>query len=102
MKPNWSRTTLPPTSDRKCSNCGITETPEWRRGPDGQRSLCNACGLHFAKVIRKSSLHTGILTAPSSATTAASSASISTIIGTPSGGESDPLSILAWASTQIR
>ncbi|CAE6341005.1 unnamed protein product [Rhizoctonia solani] len=28
-----------------CHSCEISETPEWRRGPDGQRTLCNACGL---------------------------------------------------------
>ncbi|KAJ2114956.1 hypothetical protein IWW43_006750, partial [Coemansia sp. RSA 1935] len=28
-----------------CRSCGISETPEWRRGPDGARTLCNACGL---------------------------------------------------------
>ena len=27
----------------KCLGCGTTETPEWRRGPMGPRSLCNAC-----------------------------------------------------------
>ena len=35
-----------------CRACGATNTPEWRRGPDGQKSLCNACGLHFAKIVR--------------------------------------------------
>ena len=37
----------------KCHSCGIRETPEWRRGPDGARTLCNACGLHYAKLVRK-------------------------------------------------
>lgn len=27
----------------KCLGCGATETPEWRRGPMGPRTLCNAC-----------------------------------------------------------
>ena len=36
-----------------CQACGTTETPEWRRGPDGARTLCNACGLHYAKLVRK-------------------------------------------------
>ena len=36
---------------RACSNCGCTShaTPLMRRGPDGVRSLCNACGLWFAR-----------------------------------------------------
>lgn len=29
----------------RCHSCQTTETPEWRRGPDGARTLCNACGL---------------------------------------------------------
>ncbi|CAJ0824758.1 9562_t:CDS:2 [Entrophospora sp. SA101] len=39
----------------RCHSCNIQETPEWRRGPDGARTLCNACGLHFAKLTRKRS-----------------------------------------------
>ncbi|KAF9522317.1 hypothetical protein CPB83DRAFT_899754 [Crepidotus variabilis] len=39
----------------KCHSCNIRETPEWRRGPDGARTLCNACGLHYAKLMRKQS-----------------------------------------------
>ncbi|KAI9025898.1 hypothetical protein CLU79DRAFT_68785 [Phycomyces nitens] len=37
----------------RCHSCNISETPEWRRGPDGARTLCNACGLHYAKITRK-------------------------------------------------
>ncbi|ORX59754.1 hypothetical protein DM01DRAFT_1333210 [Hesseltinella vesiculosa] len=37
----------------RCHSCNISETPEWRRGPDGARTLCNACGLHYAKLTRK-------------------------------------------------
>ncbi|ORY94445.1 hypothetical protein BCR43DRAFT_506452 [Syncephalastrum racemosum] len=34
------------TKDRKkCSNCGATKTPSWRRGSLSSRLLCNACGL---------------------------------------------------------
>ncbi|CAE6492897.1 unnamed protein product [Rhizoctonia solani] len=41
------------TPPGSCHSCEITDTPEWRRGPDGQRTLCNACGLHYAKLVRK-------------------------------------------------
>ncbi|KAF3989172.1 hypothetical protein FT663_03619 [Candidozyma haemuli var. vulneris] len=36
-----------------CHQCGSTSTPEWRRGPSGSRSLCNACGLFYMKLQRK-------------------------------------------------
>lgn len=36
-----------------CHQCGARETPEWRRGPDGSHTLCNACGLRFSKMERK-------------------------------------------------
>lgn len=29
----------------RCHGCGVCVTAEWRRGPDGPRSLCNACGV---------------------------------------------------------
>jgi len=34
-----------------CSNpnCGVASTPLMRRGPNGMRTLCNACGLWFAR-----------------------------------------------------
>ncbi|RCK56329.1 Biofilm regulator 1 [Candida viswanathii] len=37
----------------KCHRCGTTETPEWRRGPKGVRTLCNACGLFHAKLVKR-------------------------------------------------
>ncbi|CAG8098786.1 unnamed protein product [Penicillium nalgiovense] len=37
----------------RCHSCNRSETPEWRRGPDGSRTLCNACGLHYAKLSRR-------------------------------------------------
>ncbi|KIM27538.1 hypothetical protein M408DRAFT_310866 [Serendipita vermifera MAFF 305830] len=32
---------------RTCTMCGRTNSPEWRRGPAGPKSLCNSCGLRF-------------------------------------------------------
>lgn len=37
----------------KCMHCQSKDTPEWRRGPEGERTLCNACGLFYAKLCRK-------------------------------------------------
>lgn len=33
--------------DYRCSRCGRTDSPEWRRGPEGPKTLCNACGRKF-------------------------------------------------------
>eukprot|EP01088_Endostelium_zonatum_P021314 TRINITY_DN832_c7_g1_i1.p1 TRINITY_DN832_c7_g1~~TRINITY_DN832_c7_g1_i1.p1 ORF type:complete len:426 (-),score=155.37 TRINITY_DN832_c7_g1_i1:109-1386(-) len=37
----------------KCVECGRTETPEWRRGPKGKNTLCNACGVAYMKLLKK-------------------------------------------------
>lgn len=34
----------------RCHSCNRAETPEWRRGPDGASTLCNACGLRKCHV----------------------------------------------------
>ncbi|KAG1832446.1 hypothetical protein EV424DRAFT_1313024 [Suillus variegatus] len=49
----------PPTS---CTNCQTTNTPLWRRDPEGQ-PLCNACGLFFKLhgVVRPLSLKTDVI-----------------------------------------
>ncbi|RBQ79912.1 hypothetical protein FVER14953_08570 [Fusarium verticillioides] len=41
----------PKASDhtRSCEFCHVTETPKWRSGPSGRRTLCNVCGLLYAK-----------------------------------------------------
>ncbi|KAG2178024.1 hypothetical protein INT43_003277 [Umbelopsis isabellina] len=41
------------TEKLQCHSCKSTETPEWRKGPMGPRTLCNACGLIWAKLARK-------------------------------------------------
>ncbi|QLQ78073.1 hypothetical protein HG537_0A03200 [Torulaspora globosa] len=40
-------------STTSCVHCGENSTPEWRRGPYGNRTLCNACGLFYRKLIKK-------------------------------------------------
>lgn len=36
-------------TEKDCANCHTKVTPEWRRGPSGNRDLCNGCGLRWAK-----------------------------------------------------
>ncbi|PKA64189.1 GATA transcription factor 5 [Apostasia shenzhenica] len=35
------------TGDRCCTHCGVQKTPQWRAGPHGAKTLCNACGVRF-------------------------------------------------------
>ncbi|KAB8556624.1 hypothetical protein FH972_025660 [Carpinus fangiana] len=54
-----------PLSDKKkkikvadeyvCTDCGTLDSPEWRKGPNGPKTLCNACGLRWAKKEKKKS-----------------------------------------------
>lgn len=55
--PSW-RTNSNPSSNsveeadmnltkRRCLHCGIEKTPQWRAGPMGPKSLCNACGVRY-------------------------------------------------------
>lgn len=30
-----------------CTDCGTLDSPEWRKGPNGPKTLCNACGCKF-------------------------------------------------------
>ncbi|KAI8882660.1 hypothetical protein K501DRAFT_295148 [Backusella circina FSU 941] len=39
-----------------CTDCGTTSSPEWRKGPHGPKTLCNACGLRWAKKSKKQDL----------------------------------------------
>ncbi|KAI3727253.1 hypothetical protein L1987_67065 [Smallanthus sonchifolius] len=34
-------------SVRRCLHCGSDKTPQWRRGPMGPKTLCNACGVRY-------------------------------------------------------
>lgn len=36
-----------------CTDCGTLDSPEWRKGPNGPKTLCNACGLRWAKKEKK-------------------------------------------------
>ena len=72
-KSKKQRKKAPLKKDRFCLYCGRNQTPEWRKGPDGtlsyvylsfflffkfpllmlENSLCNACGLNYAKNLKK-------------------------------------------------
>ena len=50
-----------------CSNCATHQTPQWRCGPGGPRTLCNACGVRYKKGLPM----TGIAAAAAAAAAAA-------------------------------
>ncbi|BBG98925.1 GATA transcription factor 9 [Prunus dulcis] len=35
------------SSGRKCLHCAAEKTPQWRTGPMGPKTLCNACGVRY-------------------------------------------------------
>ncbi|XP_027361291.1 GATA transcription factor 3-like [Abrus precatorius] len=43
QKPKWRVTWV----KKRCSHCQAEETPQWREGPKGPKTLCNACGVRF-------------------------------------------------------
>eukprot|EP01133_Synstelium_polycarpum_P015601 gene15601-18535_t len=47
IKAQTKKSKKPVNSNRSCLNCKTTETPEWRRGPQGAKTLCNACGIRY-------------------------------------------------------
>ncbi|KXS16291.1 hypothetical protein M427DRAFT_69263 [Gonapodya prolifera JEL478] len=38
---------------RRCEACGTDESPEWRNGEGGRKTLCNACGLRYARKLKQ-------------------------------------------------
>ncbi|KAK8946377.1 GATA transcription factor 8 [Platanthera zijinensis] len=36
-----------PSSPRRCAHCDVQKTPQWRAGPTGPKTLCNACGVRY-------------------------------------------------------
>ncbi|KAF9081045.1 hypothetical protein BGX23_001371 [Mortierella sp. AD031] len=71
----------------RCTSCNIVKTPEWRKGPLGPRTLCNACGLIWGKLSR-------------SKAALAKSKQESSAKAEPSKSEADVQSTLAGSSGQ--
>ncbi|CAJ0903663.1 4945_t:CDS:10 [Entrophospora sp. SA101] len=38
---------------KECESCHTNTSPEWRRGPTGHKTLCNACGLRYSRTIAR-------------------------------------------------
>ncbi|KAG9094892.1 hypothetical protein FRC06_010362 [Ceratobasidium sp. 370] len=52
-KPKRARAWNPPDHQYSCRRCQRTDSPAWRKGPDGPKTLCNACGLSYAKELAR-------------------------------------------------
>lgn len=65
---DWGAVEGRPPSAPVCQHCGISSnnTPMMRRGPDGPRTLCNACGLAWANkgMMREVKGHTPLKVVP--------------------------------------
>jgi PAS domain S-box-containing protein len=44
-----------------CTDCGTLDSPEWRKGPSGPKTLCNACGCKFAPTLHNECANTTIV-----------------------------------------
>ncbi|GAA6035491.1 hypothetical protein JCM8097_000278 [Rhodosporidiobolus ruineniae] len=76
---------------RLCQNCGRTDSPEWRAGPNGPKTLCNACGLRYAKIQKQSAQNGGNPPAsPTSSTGSTLAALVPMTISQPSSALQSP------------
>ncbi|KAL7127255.1 hypothetical protein ABFS83_14G243200 [Erythranthe nasuta] len=37
----------PTATTKRCTHCQVMKTPQWREGPAGPKTLCNACGVRY-------------------------------------------------------
>ncbi|CAM0902773.1 unnamed protein product [Alopecurus aequalis] len=55
METTCRQANVPPLGDlraekgtvRRCTHCATEKTPQWRKGPEGLHTLCNACGAVY-------------------------------------------------------
>ncbi|POR34486.1 Cutinase palindrome-binding protein [Tolypocladium paradoxum] len=52
-RPGEKKKKLKTSEEYVCTDCGTLDSPEWRKGPSGPKTLCNACGLRWAKKEKK-------------------------------------------------
>ncbi|KAJ3690019.1 hypothetical protein LUZ61_019183 [Rhynchospora tenuis] len=47
LRPGESKRDKQPSVRRRCTHCLVEQTPQWRQGPEGPGTLCNACGVRY-------------------------------------------------------
>ncbi|KAK3027079.1 hypothetical protein RJ639_040911 [Escallonia herrerae] len=45
--PSYQKKENADTQGRRCLHCASEKTPQWRTGPMGPKTLCNACGVRY-------------------------------------------------------
>ncbi|KAK4691393.1 hypothetical protein P7C71_g5597, partial [Lecanoromycetidae sp. Uapishka_2] len=70
---------------KDCANCHTRVTPEWRRGPSGNRDLCNSCGLRWAKENGRVTPRTSSQKSDKESTSPAHSTSLTSVTGLDGG-----------------
>lgn len=45
--PSWPGNKNKTTAEKTCMHCQTKRTPQWRAGPEGAKTLCNACGVRY-------------------------------------------------------
>ncbi|GAA5869085.1 hypothetical protein JCM1840_000463 [Sporobolomyces johnsonii] len=53
QRPDGPALKPPAPGVKQCESCGTANSPEWRKGPSGSKSLCNACGLRYARSVAR-------------------------------------------------
>lgn len=46
-KQRWAESWAENIKKRRCRHCKTEKTPQWREGPSGPKTLCNACGVRY-------------------------------------------------------
>ncbi|KAJ4777572.1 hypothetical protein LUZ62_061829 [Rhynchospora pubera] len=47
LRPGECKKDKQPSVRRQCTHCLVEQTPQWRQGPEGPGTLCNACGVRY-------------------------------------------------------
>ncbi len=63
----------PPTRQLPCEQCKTTSSHKWRTGPGGPQTLCNPCGLQYAKRRQRARNEQAVAGTSSTATTGSGS-----------------------------
>ncbi|KAI8094977.1 uncharacterized protein B0P05DRAFT_169338 [Gilbertella persicaria] len=64
FRKHQSTNTIMQDTVKICVRCRTSNSPEWRRGPDGNKTLCNACGLRYSRFKSKQWRTSNELTRP--------------------------------------